>query len=174
MNTTGVFQIVVYLVVLIALVKPLGSFMARVYEGERTTLANTRISPDGRWAAYVSDQSGRNEVYVRPFPVGDGKRMISVSGGIEPTWRGDGKEIYYIAPDGNLMAVPIGVTRGLEPGLPARLFQTSMTNTTISGYTRNQYLVTSDGQRFLINQPVGSTFPAPITVVVNWMAAVGM
>ena len=66
-----------------------------------------QFSPDGRWVAYHSNESGRHEVYVQPFPGPGGKWQISTSGGIEPRWRRDGKELFYIAPDGKLMAAPI-------------------------------------------------------------------
>ena len=69
-----------------------------------------QFSPDGRWVAYISDESGRNEVYVRSFPAGSGKFQISNNGGTQPRWRDDGKEIYYLAPDGKLMAATVKFT----------------------------------------------------------------
>jgi serine/threonine protein kinase len=130
------------------------------------------ISPDSRWMAYVSNESGSNEVYVRPFPSGEGKWQISNDGGSEPTWRADGKELFYLAANQDLMAVSIkrGVTFGA--GAPIRLFGTAMSTGLINTtYTRNQYAVTSDGQRFLINQTPTAGPRLPITVVVNWTAA---
>ncbi len=127
-------------------------------------------SPDGRWMAYVSSESGRNEVYVRPFPSGEGKWQVSIAGGIEPAWRGDGTEIFYIAENRKLMAVPIKTGAAVEAGTPVALFETAMSSSPNQGYTRNQYAVTADGQRFLVNQQADGAFPAPIMVVVNWPA----
>ena len=129
-------------------------------------------SPDGRWMAYVSDESGSNEVYVRPFPSGEGKWQISVKGGSEPSWRGDGKELYYLGADQNLMAVAIKTVPLFEAGEPARLFPTAMSTGFINlAYARNQYVAAADGQRFLINQSVGPAPTQPVAVVVNWTAA---
>ena len=131
-------------------------------------------SPDGRWLAYVSDESGRNEVYVRPFPSGEGKWQVSVNGGMEPTWRGDGKEIYYLGAERDLMAVTITAGARVEATRPTRLFRTTMSNLRLSNtttYTRNQYVFTADGQRFLVNQGTSAAITSPITVVVNWAAA---
>jgi len=125
-------------------------------------------SPDGRWLAYVSDESGSNEVYVRPFPSGEARWRISIDGGTEPAWRADGKELYYVARDRYLMAVTMRASTAVDPAPPVRLFETAMASTTNVGYTRNQYVVTGDGQRFLVNQPAGGL--PPVTVVVNWPA----
>ena len=81
------------------------------------------LSPDGRWLAYVSDESGRYEVYVQSFPGGGGKRQVSTGGGIGPRWRGDGKELFYHAPDGKLMAVPVKSGASFEAGAPVALFE---------------------------------------------------
>ena len=128
------------------------------------------LSPDGRWAAYVSHKSGRDEVYVGRFPNADAEIQISVNGGVEPKWRDDGKELFYLAPDRGLMAVSVRTGVTVEPGPPTRLFQTLMSNVPNGGYTRNQYVVGAKGQRFLINQTTGNAYPAPITVLVNWTA----
>jgi Tol biopolymer transport system component len=142
----------------------------RVFETESAMSMICELSPDGRWAAYTSDESGRNEVYVRRFPNSDAKWQISVNGGVEPKWREDGKELFYLAPDRSLMAVSVRTGVTVEPGPPTRLFQTLMSNVPIGGYTRNQYVVGAKGQRFLINQTTGTAYPAPITVLVNWPA----
>jgi Tol biopolymer transport system component len=128
-----------------------------------------QISPDGRWLAYASNDSGRNEVYLRPFPSGDGKTEVSVDGGLEPAWRADGRELFYLAGNQDLMAVPIGAGSAAHAGSPIRLFGTTMSTGTVStNVTRNQYVVSADGQRFLINQPAAGGLSAPITLVVNW------
>ncbi|MGH9334106.1 MAG: protein kinase domain-containing protein [Vicinamibacteria bacterium] len=123
------------------------------------------VSPDGRWIAYASDESRRFEVSVRAFP-GTGedlKRQVSVGGGSRPRWREDGRELFYVSPDKKLMAVPMGTEAGLQVGRPAALFQVDA--------RENQYDVTPDGQRFLINLSVADAGSLPLTVVVNWPAS---
>jgi serine/threonine protein kinase len=127
-----------------------------------------RLSPDGRWLTYVSNESGRYDVYVRPFPGGEDKWLFSPDGGSEPAWSRDGRELFYLAPDRWLMAVAVkSLGAVLERGTPVRLFETRMATLANPALTKNQYVVTSDG-RFLINQPTGQA--APITVIVNWPA----
>ena len=135
-----------------------------------STDANERpgqFSPDGRWVAYQSNQSGPYEIYVRPFPPGPGGQwQISASGGTQPRWSPDGKELYYIAPDGRLMAVSL-VVKGatLEPGEPVPLFQARIALRTTSN-SRPQYDVAPDG-RFLVNAVLDSG-ASPITLLMNW------
>jgi Tol biopolymer transport system component len=127
-------------------------------------------SPDGRWLAYVSNESGNYEVYVRATN-GEGKWPISSGGGLEPRWRSDSKELFYLAADRSLMSVVVHSTAStFAVGPPVRLLETRLSTVPNSSYTRNQYDVTPDGQRFLINQPSSET-SATITVVVNWPAA---
>ena len=130
-----------------------------------------QFSPDGRWVAYTSDESGRNEVYLRPFPASSGQFPVSILGGTAPRWRKDGKELFYIAPDGRLMAVTVGLTTtGRTPamGAPVALFQPHILGggAAVVGVMW-QYDVAPDG-RFLINVPVGDAATAPITVIQNW------
>jgi tricorn protease-like protein len=149
--------------------------------GERTPVAVLQtefqegyadLSPDGRWLAYVSDESGKYEVYVQAFPTGDGKRRISTDGGFEPAWRADGRELFYLAPDRSLMSVAVDPrTTAFESKPPVRLFETRMSVVFNPTYTRNQDVVSRDGQRVLINQPSPDSPASPITVVVNWPAA---
>ncbi len=120
-----------------------------------------RFSPDGRWFAYVSDESGKREVYVQPFPTTGSKWQVSARGGTTPSWRRDGKEIFYVAPDFMRKAVPIRIGATFEPDAAIDLFQTP--NSWGSD-------VTSDGQRFLVNIPAGDNPPSPINVVLNWTA----
>jgi Tol biopolymer transport system component len=130
-----------------------------------------QVSPDGRWIAYVSNESGSNEVYVRPFPSGDGRWRISEQGGSEPAWRRDGHELFYLAANQDLMAAAIRTGSVLDASQPTRLFGTAMSTGLINAsYTRNQYVATSDGQRFLINQSLASAKRLPVTVVINWTA----
>src|SRR5439155_18092139 len=120
----------------------------------RPTRPQARISPDGRWLTYVSAASGRNEIYVRSFPDGDtGTWQVSSHGGIEPQWRGDGRELFFIGADKKLMAVPLSTEGAFHPGTPTALFSTDLDPTGLPIAGRNQYLVTTNGQRFLINQP---------------------
>src|SRR5262245_38673135 len=128
-----------------------------------------RLSPDGRWMGYVSNESGRYELFVRSFPGGAHKWQISSGGGVEPAWRGDGRELFYLAPDRTLMAVSLKESTG-EPDAPHPLFPTRMSPLVNPGYTRNQYVVTADGQRFLINQTAEGASSSPITVMLNWTA----
>jgi serine/threonine protein kinase/Tol biopolymer transport system component len=126
------------------------------------------FSFDGKWLAYDANESGGVEVYVASFPKGDRKRRISTNGGGQSRWRSDGKEIYYLAPDGSLMAVDIASAgESIEPGLPHTLFKTDLS----FDPGHDQYAVTPDGQRFLIRVPLEAS--VPIKVSVNWMAALG-
>jgi Tol biopolymer transport system component len=126
---------------------------------------NGRFSPSGRWIAYVSNESGSYEVYVVPFPAGSGgKWQISASGGFQPRWRADERELFYLAGDGRVMAVPLTVDGGFRRGEAHPLFQTRL-DTSVLVNDRN-YEVTADGGRFLVTTPLGTA--VPITVVVNW------
>ena len=139
-----------------------------------------QFSPDGRWVVYVSDESVRNQyqVYVQPFPPGAGKFQISTgAGGTQPRWRRDGKEIFYVAADGKLMAVGVKTTPRFEPGTPQALFDAHVTAANVAAMAANfKYDVAPDGKRFLIQRlyiPVEQHATAPpITVVMNWQAAV--
>jgi len=123
------------------------------------------ISPDGRWVAYCSDESGRNEIYVATFPQLSGKWQASVDGGYEPQWRRDGKELFFTDNNRKLMAVEVKPGSGaFEAEAPMLLFETPLIT---SG--RNRYVVTGDGQRFLVITRLEDK-RAPINVVVNWLA----
>jgi eukaryotic-like serine/threonine-protein kinase len=127
---------------------------------------NGQFSPDGRWIAYRSDESGRGEVYVAPFPGPGGKWQISTGGGIYPRWRHDGTEIFYFTLDNKLVAAAVnGKGSSFEVGAVKPL---SETHAVIGG--RYPYAVSGDGQRFLINTLPEQATSAPITVVVNWTA----
>jgi len=131
-------------------------------------LAHARFSPDGCWVTYASDETGRVEVYVQSFPAGRGKWQISSHGGDQPSWRWDGKELYYIAADRSLVAVPIETGAAFKAGTPANLFPAHVSSNGIQD-DRNQYVASHDGRRFLINTIDERAGQAPITVVVNWM-----
>ncbi len=129
-----------------------------------------QFSPDGRWVAYASNESGRWEIYVAPFPEPGGNWKVSSAGGSEPRWRRDGKELYYIAPDGKLMAVDVKVgSSAFEAGAARSLFQTRRREH-IAAADLFSYDVSADGQRFLVNTDVGEVTSSPLTVVLNWTA----
>jgi serine/threonine protein kinase len=139
-----------------------------------TTSFDTRwgqFSPDGRWVAYHSNESGRNEIYARSFPGPGGQSTVSTSGGVYPRWSPDGKELFYLAPDGRLMAAQVAVTgTTLKAAAPVALFQTRIVGggASIVG-SRQQYDVASDG-RFLINVTTESA-PQPISLILNWQGS---
>jgi serine/threonine protein kinase len=120
------------------------------------------FSPDGQWVAYSSDESGRPEVYVASFPEFDKRRPVSLGGGGVPWWRADGRELFYMSRDGKLMSVPVE-PRSAEFGIPTMLFQTPLESPSLISA---QYVVTRNGQRFLLAVPHGTI--APITVVLDW------
>lgn len=123
-----------------------------------------QLSPDGRYVAYVSNESGSAEVYVQPFSSTGEKWRISSGGGVLPLWRDDGKELFYLADEGSVMSVEITPSQKFESGIPRKLFQTKIK------YTDDGmcYAATPDGQRFLINTFVENNNPAPMTIVLNW------
>jgi Tol biopolymer transport system component len=129
--------------------------------------SNGVFSPDGRFIAYRSDESGRNEIYVRSFPQGTGKWQISTAGGSDPSWRGDGKEIFYRGADQRFMAVDIRLGDTVQAGVPQSLFPGRVN---VIGNVRNRYSSAVDGQKFLFVAPLGRDAIAPTTVVLNWDA----
>ncbi len=127
-----------------------------------------QFSPDGRWVAYQTNESGRFEVVVQPFPGAGGKWQVSTSGGVAPRWRADGKELYFLAPDATMMAVPITAAGpSLEAGTPVALFPARIFGGGSLAANHPNYAVARDG-RFLINQPVADATAAPITLILNW------
>jgi len=122
------------------------------------------LSPDGRWIAYNSLESGRWEVYVASFPTFGDKRQISNGGGCQARWRKDGKELFYLSLQGKLMAVDVAGGPSFEAGIPRPLFQTPILVSPLI----DQYAVTGDGRQFILSTPVGEE--EPITVLVNWIA----
>jgi dipeptidyl aminopeptidase/acylaminoacyl peptidase len=126
-----------------------------------------QFSPDGKWVAYTSDETGRNEVYVQSFPAGGSKWQISSKGGDWVRWRKDTKEIFYVAPDRKVMSVATQTLSGsLEFGTPRALFTIPLALAT-SGDTYT-YDVTPDGQRFLASVPTADAESPPMTVILNW------
>jgi len=125
-----------------------------------------RFSPDGRYVAYASTETGRSEIYVQTFPDHLGKWQISTDGGTEPAWRRDGKELFYLSPEDKMMAAEVNTSSGrLQAGVPKPLFQAQL----VQGLGwRNRYVVSADGQRFLTLTPAGETANNPMIVVLNW------
>jgi Tol biopolymer transport system component len=143
---------------------PLGTpGAAKPYPFLRTEFdeSNPQFSPDGHWMAYNSNESGRNEVYIAPFPGPGGKRQVSTAGGAEPHWRADGKELFYLAPDSRLMEAEVDAKVGaFEVKKVEPLF----------GPLTTGYDVSADGQRFLALLPPEGEVAEPLTVVLNWTA----
>ena len=134
-----------------------------------------QLSPDSHWMAYASDESGQNEVYVQPFPAADGRWKISIAGGSEPRWRGDGQELFFVSRDGSMNAVAVHAAlpsgrvakSSFQVGTPEPLFETHLI-----GGPNLKYDVTVDGKRFVLATLTGSgSVSAPLlTMVVNWDA----
>jgi dipeptidyl aminopeptidase/acylaminoacyl peptidase len=155
--------------------------------GERTATAlidapfvfgYAQISPDGRWVAYSSNESGTNQVVIQSFPdLARDKRQVSTRGGNEPRWRADSRELFYLAPDGALMSVDMPAGDALEPSVPRKLFDTGLPVESLLSGTRPDYFyaVAKNGERFLVNEPIATSSgetesaAAPtIHVIVNW------
>ena len=130
-----------------------------VFVNSKGSELNGTFSRDGRWVAYQSNASGRYEVVARPFPNKDPARTISRDGGRYPRWRGDGKELFFVSPDGTMMAVGFDATNGVSQGVPQSLFPTQ-----IRGGDNHPYAVDKDGQSFLLK-----VAPDPqVVVVMDW------
>ena len=121
-----------------------------------------RFSPDGKWIAYVSDESGQDDVYVQPFPATGVKGQISVGGGGRPRWSGDGRELFYASPDRKLMSAAITHQPSFEAAAPKPLFDLKRAI---------DYVVSRNGRRFLVNQPVIDAASTSLSVILNWQAA---
>ena len=133
----------------------------------QATETTARISPNGKWLAYTSNSSGENEIYVTTFPDGNGRQRVSTGGGLDPQWRADGRELYYLTPDDVLMAVDVADTDAFEPSTPQPLFR--FTPNPIASQFGSNYAPAPDGQRFLISELVGPAQPQLI-VTLNWTA----
>jgi dipeptidyl aminopeptidase/acylaminoacyl peptidase len=141
-----------------------------------TTVADElepELSPDGKWLAYISDESGSYEIYIQSFTaegkLGTERKRISSNGGIVPNWSSDGKELFYVDDDRRLMAVAINTSGGgLQTGAPTALFQTRMF---ADADVFHEVAVSHDGQRFLVGTLNGETKSPPPTVILNWPGA---
>jgi dipeptidyl aminopeptidase/acylaminoacyl peptidase len=135
-----------------------------------------QVSPDGRWLAYSSTETGNPEIYVQPFPSGAGKWQISTGGGVFPRWRHDGRELFYLntVSGGKLIAVDVKTSGSFEAATPKALFDSEYVNQPHTSQF-HAYAVAPDGQRFLIPRPLSNvtdTSSQPIIVVMNWADAV--
>jgi Tol biopolymer transport system component len=126
-----------------------------------------RFAPNGRWIAYTSDESGRFEIYVRPFPSGNEQTQISLAGGMQPEWRRDGRELFYLSADGALTAVPVSTDAAtFTAGTPQPLFDVDVPEAS-APYPRD-YAVTADGQHFFVNTVIDQPIRPALTVILNW------
>jgi Tol biopolymer transport system component len=130
---------------------------------------NGSLSPDGRYIVYQSNESGRGEIYVQAFPGPGGKWQVSSQGGSDASWRADGREIFYRSLSQEIMSVEVGGGSEFQAGIPKPLFLGKIQ----AGTTRNKYVATPDGQRFLLAAPMGRDAMSPTTIVVNWFAELG-
>jgi serine/threonine protein kinase/Tol biopolymer transport system component len=144
-----------------------GDRKARPFARTRGSDVHARFSPDGKWVAYSSAESGRHQIYVQPFPDANGRWQISTDGGSEPRWRGDGREIFFLGADRRMMVVQVVSTQPTFQAAPATpLFATRIAD--FANPYRTTYDVTPDGQHFLINEPAEGAAQPSISVVVNW------
>jgi Tol biopolymer transport system component len=132
----------------------------------KTSETNGMISPDGKWVAYASNESGDWEIYVTTFPTAAGKWQVSQGGGTEPRWRGDGKEIFYIGAGSTLTAVSVSSQGNFAYGNPTPLFHTQL-RAAVSSTDQFSYDVTKDGQRFLVNRYAKPAQVAPLHIILN-------
>lgn len=132
---------------------------------------DARFSPNGKWIAYVSDESGVPQVYVRSFPLeSGGKWQISFDGGQQPEWRTDGRELFYMTLDKNLMATDVKTEEHFQAGTPHLLFKTGASPHLAAHANNQQYYAADNGQRFLTNTIVPAETPAQITILLNWQS----
>jgi hypothetical protein len=134
-----------------------------------SVLRNGQFSPDGKWVAYASNETGKWQIYVTSFPEARGRWQISTGGGEQPRWRGDGKELFYLSSDEKMMAVPVTTGMNFDAGTPGALFQATPRQP-IPSYELFVYDVSRDGQRFLINTQINQPETAPMSVLLNWPA----
>jgi eukaryotic-like serine/threonine-protein kinase len=141
----------------------------RIFLKAPSVLKNGQFSPDGKWVAYASNESGRWEIYVTSFPEARGKWQVSVGGGEEPRWRGDGKELFYISSGSKMMATPLTIGANFDAGAPVELFQT-IPRPLVTNKDLFVYGVSRDGQRFLVNTQAKEAETESMTVILDWTA----
>lgn len=153
-------------------------WIARVDDGSARPLLATpanemqaRISPDGKWIAYASDESGTLEVYVQRYPELGEKHRVSTAGGGQPQWRADQRELFYLSADRAVTAVEVGTGAGIAFGTPRPLFRAALAANPADA--RELYTAAADGSKFLLDGFVDESSDRPITVIVDWAAALG-
>ena len=134
----------------------------KVMEAPGWVARRTAFSPDGHWLAYASTESGRSEIYVRAFPGPGGKWQVSAAGGVDPRWRGDGKELFYLSLDNKIMAVPLEAAPAFHAGTPVALFSVHPQG------AGSVYDVAADGKRFFVNRLPADQGSPPLSLLVNW------
>jgi len=144
-------------------------FTGKAFLKSSGILQNGQFSPDGKWVAYNSNETGKWEIYVTSFPDAEGKWQISAGGGEQPRWRGDGKELFYLSSDGRVMAAPVSTSIHFSFGTPVALFQANPKQP-VSYLDIFSYDVARDGQKFLINTEVRPADAGPVSVLLNWPA----
>ena len=141
--------------------------VAKPLSQSNSVVRGAQFSPDGRWVAYASNESGSMEVYVSPFPGMASRWQVSSGGGQEPRWRKDGKELFYLSPDGKLMAASVATGASFEASSPVALFQTHRRQS-MSSQDLFSYAVGNDGKKFLIATKVDENNNAPLSILLNW------
>ena len=136
-----------------------------------SVIRNGQFSPDEKWVAYASNETGKWEIYVTSFPEPRGRWQVSTNGGEQPRWRGDGKELFYLSSDYKMMAAPVSTGAKFDSTTPVALFQTAPRQP-LSLVDQFVYDVSRDGQRFLINTPTNQAETEPMSVILNWPAKV--
>jgi eukaryotic-like serine/threonine-protein kinase len=134
-----------------------------------SSLKTGRFSPDGKWVAYASNESGKWEIYVTSFPDAHGKWQVSSGGGEQPNWRADGRELFYLSSEEKIMAAPVTTGANFDAGTPVALFQADPREQVATSEQLN-YDVSKDGQRFLVNTQIKKGGTTPMSVVQNWGA----
>jgi Tol biopolymer transport system component len=150
-------------------------YVSATVEGEPRPFLKTKaketcgqFSPDGKWVAYGSDESGADEIYIQAFPSG-GKWQVSRDRGVQPRWRGDGKELFFHSSDTDaVMAVDIRAGAAIEPGIPRKLFDAVLG----SGLGGINYAVTANGQKFIVTTETRASVAEPITTILNWTSRI--
>jgi Tol biopolymer transport system component len=147
-----------------------GDTKPRLILGTKSDESNAKFSPDGRWILYQTNESGRFEIAVRAFPAGERMWQISSGGGVHGRWSSDGRELYFMAPDGKLMAAQVD-TRGplFRAGSPVALFSPRLNVSPNTNPFNSEYDVAADG-RFLVNTTLDEFSTTPITLILNWNA----
>lgn len=142
----------------------------RLLLGSRAREIHVQVSPDGRWVAYASDEEGTFQVYIQAFPGLGEKRRVSSNGGMQPQWRRDGRELFYLEPDATLMSVPVSSGPPVQLGAPSRLFRTQLLG--LMTDFRNQYTVAPDGNTFAVGTIGQGGARELINVIANWTTTI--